>query len=346
MSAEHRSEFETLLNEFFTETCPPELVQQIEDSGTNSAPAQELWAAITEMELPRIGIEESHGGAGGGPEELVTALRAHGHAAAPSPLAASHVALWALAKTEPSIAVTNDQLAVFAYPDPRNSTTTTMAGTVHGVAWGRHADLIVLPSPDSNGAELLLIAAENARVVEGTDLAGMPLDSLHFDAAQVERTPWPGAPEALTHRAMLAQAALMSGALEAVTALTIEYVKTREQFGRPLGKFQSVQQHIVQLQQMSTMSALAVDRAAQQAAAGNTFAAVLAKALVNENALLAVRAAHQAHGAMGMTREYRLQLFTRRLNAWVGQAGSRGELTPLIAESAHRAGFANVLSTN
>jgi acyl-CoA dehydrogenase len=70
-----------------------------------------------------------------------------------------------------------------------------------------------------------------------------------------------------------------------------------------------------------------VDRAGLATASGDgTFDAAAAKLVVNQQAALAVRAAHQAHGAIGMTQEYRLQHLTRRLNAWRGDSGDEQSL--------------------
>lgn len=54
---------------------------------------------------------------------------------------------------------------------------------------------------------------------------------------------------------------------------------------------------------------------------GGSLEIVATKSVANRHAGLAARAAHQAHGAIGMTREYRLQHFTRRLHTWRGEFG-------------------------
>ncbi|ERB50616.1 hypothetical protein N806_05330 [Rhodococcus sp. P27] len=114
----------------------------------------------------------------------------------------------------------------------------------------------------------------------------------------------------------------MSGAMESASTLTRRYVSDRVQFGRPVAQFQAVQQHIVTLAQMASMSTLAVDRTAHALIRGDAdFEVSATKLVVSQNALVSVRAAHQAHGAIGMTREYRLQQLTRRLHAWRSEFG-------------------------
>jgi acyl-CoA dehydrogenase len=116
-------------------------------------------------------------------------------------------------------------------------------------------------------------------------------------------------------------------------------VGQREQFGRPIGKFQSVQAHIVELAQASALTALSVDRAAAAALHGAaSFEIVATKSVANRNAGLAARAAHQAHGAIGMTQEYALQLLTRRLHTWRGDFGDEASMNTRLGAAIARAG--------
>jgi acyl-CoA dehydrogenase len=164
-------------------------------------------------------------------------------------------------------------------------------------------------------------------IVPGTDLAGLPRDVVRFADAPAAVRPWNRQVESAAARGALLRAAQMAGAVQEVARLTHEYVTQRVQFGQSVGRFQSVQQHVVTLAQMAVMSTLVVERAGLAAVSGDgTFDLCAAKLVVNQNAALAVRAAHQAHGAIGMTQEYRLQHFTRRLNAWRGDFGDEQSL--------------------
>jgi acyl-CoA dehydrogenase len=85
--------------------------------------------------------------------------------------------------------------------------------------------------------------------------------------------------------------------------------------------------HLVELAQAATLTTLCVERAGLAAAAGPASLEIIAtRSVASRHAGLAARAAHQAHGAIGMTREYRLQHLTRRLHAWRGEFGDEAGL--------------------
>lgn len=115
----------------------------------------------------------------------------------------------------------------------------------------------------------------------------------------------------------LCVAGQMAGAMAAVLELTTGYAKERSQFGRPISGFQAIQQQI---------SVLAEEAAAAQAAADLAFAhpldsmtdeiVAVAKVTVGEAAATVAGIAHAVHGAIGISHEHDLHLYTTRLHAW------------------------------
>jgi acyl-CoA dehydrogenase len=104
--------------------------------------------------------------------------------------------------------------------------------------------------------------------------------------------------------------------------MTVGYTNERVQFGRPVARFQAVQRHLVDGAQDAVLVGMAADTAARAASRGEArFEIASAKLLANQAAFTATRAAHQAHGAMGMTREYPLHQLSRRLWAWRSEYG-------------------------
>ena len=116
----------------------------------------------------------------------------------------------------------------------------------------------------------------------------------------------------------------MAGALLAMSDLTVEYTSERRQFGQAVGRFQAVQAHLVRCAEEAALVDLAVQVAAREADRGYArFEIASVKLLADDVARIATRAAHQAHGAIGMTQEYALHHLSRRLWSWRAEYGDR-----------------------
>ncbi|EHN76869.1 acyl-CoA dehydrogenase, partial [Streptomyces coelicoflavus ZG0656] len=104
----------------------------------------------------------------------------------------------------------------------------------------------------------------------------------------------------------------MAGAHDRVLELTVDHVTTRVQFGRPLAKFQAIQQELAKLAGEVAAASAAADQAADAYVAGGdiTFAVAVARARIGEAASKASAIAHQLHGAIGFTREHVLHRYT------------------------------------
>jgi alkylation response protein AidB-like acyl-CoA dehydrogenase len=133
------------------------------------------------------------------------------------------------------------------------------------------------------------------------------------------------APEALHAAAMVG---LMAGAMGQALALSIEHVNMRQQFGRPLGKFQAVQQSLAVLAcEVAAVDAAAAAMAARLDASGldadaADFEIAAAKLRANRAVGIVTGIAHQVHGAIGFTREYELNRVTIPLMRWRGMYGN------------------------
>ena len=178
-------------------------------------------------------------------------------------------------------------------------------------------------------------------------MAGEPRDTLTFaglrlsaDAAAPVRGGTSRA--ALYRRGALARATMMSGALERAMDLAVNYAQERQQFGRPISKFQAVQQNLAVLAGQ-TAAAVAAANLGIEALSRNDPEArgvsliAIAKTRVGDAATLACEIAHQVHGAIGFTQEYALQLATRRLWSWREEFGPDPEWAARLGGlSAHR----------
>ena len=286
--------------------------------------ADGLWNALRHTGFSDVPVPEELGGAGGSVAAAVALLCAAGAHGAPVPMAeAGLVGGWLLAS------------AGIPLPDGVRTALTPTAtlrldgdrlfGTAPAVAWGHRAEYVVglvdgvvvlAPGPAQSGGPA---------VSRGVNLADEPRDTIAFDGLPV--TARADAPDEVTEQSLweriaLGRVALMTGAVAAVAAMTLRYSGEREQFGRPIGRFQAVQAHLVTIHQQATALASAVDGAVDAVEAGRGgFEIACAKMLADRAAQLVTAAAHQTHGAIGMTKEYPLHYLTRRLWAWRDEAG-------------------------
>ena len=97
--------------------------------------------------------------------------------------------------------------------------------------------------------------------------------------------------------------------------MTVDYVKERIQFGRPIGSFQAVQHHCANMAVDVEGSRYIAYQAAWALAQGEVSPGKVAaaKAWVSDASKRVCELAHQCHGAIGFTKEYDLQLYTRRI---------------------------------
>jgi acyl-CoA dehydrogenase len=309
---------------------------------------RDLWEAVADLGLPGIGVSEEAGGSGGALADVVTLLRTAGRYAVPLPLLEHHLAAWLVAAAGGTV----DGAEPWSVAPPQAPLTidgTTVSGTLRDVAWGGSvARVVALAEQSDGGVRVAVVEPTYAEVTSGRDIAGQPRDVLTFDGAPAEILTSAVTPDALAQRGAVLRAAQMAGAMAAVNDLTRGYTAQRQQFGRPIGTFQSVRTHLVYLAQMAVMTQLCVDRAAAALEDGRdaSFDALATKLVANQNAAVTIRSGHQAHGAIGMTREYALQDHTRRLNAWRGDWGAELALADRIGEAALAAGQVARLATD
>ncbi len=317
-----------LVEKLFSRIATQEAVAKAESAGLDP----QLWGIIEDLGLPWVGVEDTLGGSGGSLMDLLTVLRAAGRHAVPLPLAETNLAAWIMACGGGAVPGGTATVVPGSGRDTLVLDEGTLQGTAHGVPWAGDAERIVCILPDGSGFASVSVEPAQLTIRTGVDLAGSPYGTITADHVDVTPLAWVGPGDAAMLRGGLLRAAVMTGALEAVRDLTVAYTMERSQFGRPVCANQSVQHHLVTLAQAAATAHSAVQQAALATTGGadGSFAACAAKLVVNREAAAAVRAAHQAHGAIGMTSEYRLQQFTRRLQAWRRQFGTEEELSQRI----------------
>ncbi|BBZ14767.1 acyl-CoA dehydrogenase family protein [Mycobacterium branderi] len=288
-----------------------------------SSDDQQLWNALQQSGFSDAPIPEELGGAGGTVADAVQLLRAAGAHAAPVPLAeAGLVGGWLLASA--GLALPEGFRTALPPGASLRLDGDRLFGTAPAVPWGHCAEhviglvdgvVVLAPGPAAPSG--------GPAVIRGVNLAEEPRDTLVFDGVQVTARAGTSITEqTLWERTALGRAALMAGAISAVATMTLRYSREREQFGRPIGRFQAVQAHLVTIHQQAAVVASAVDGAVEAVELGRGgFEIACAKVLTDRAARLVTAAAHQTHGAIGMTKEYPLHYLTRRLWAWQDEAG-------------------------
>lgn len=321
-----------LVDRLFTDKVAHERVLEADGSPL----LRDLWDTVAELGLPWIGVEEDAGGSGGTLADVVALLRASGEHAVPLPLLENHLAAWLVAASGGQVEAEPWTIAPGTAADTLALDGDRVSGALHDVAWGGAAARVVAVV----GTQVVVLDPADAEVKPGRDLAGQPRDVLTFDGASAQVLTSAVTLDELRQRGAVLRAAQMSGAMQAVYDITKRYTSERQQFGRPIGTFQSVRTHLVYLAQMAVMTQVSVDRASAALASGRdaSFDAYTAKLVADQNAAVSIRSGHQAHGAIGMTREYSLQDVTRRLNTWRGDWGAEQELADRIGGAVLGAG--------
>jgi acyl-CoA dehydrogenase len=321
------------------DTCTLPVVRQAETDRW----APSVWTAVAEMGLPWISVPEESGGSGGELADALAVLKVAGAYAAPVPLAETGVLAGWLAA---GAGLPLPEGPVTVVPGSADDTLVLagdrLQGRAHRVPWAAASDRVVALLDDGGRPMVASIPTSQVVVEPGTNLAGEPRDTVSFpDVVCADLAPAaPGVDaEAFRDRGALTRVMLSAGAIGRISELTLGYTSERQQFGVPVGKFQAVQAHLVQLAQDAAEVSIAADLAARAAERGRArFEIAAAKLLASRGSISATRAAHQAHGAIGMTQEYELQLMTRRLWSWRSEYGDERAWSRVLGSFVARAG--------
>lgn len=359
------TEEQTMLQEaadgFLTEHAPIAHLRKLRDDRDADGVSRDLWRAFGEMGFAGVLIPEDHGGAGLGAVEAGVIAESLGRTLTPSPFMGSAVLsakvladggseaqqawLPKIAAGEAILSLAVDEGAKHA--PSRIATRAERAGNgfrLNGakafVLDGHVADALIVVAKAEEGATLFLVDPKAAGVeiertvmVDAHNAARIVLNDVAVDADAVIGEVGNG--EALLNGALAlgraCAASSLTGAGDQAFKVTLEYLRTRKQFGKLIGEFQALQHraaHLfteLELARAATLGALqALDAGREDA----DLAASVAKAKAGRVAELAVQEAVQMHGGVGMTDEFDVGLFMKRvrvLNELLGDAGFHSE---------------------
>ncbi len=211
-----------------------------------------------------------------------------------------------------------------------------LTGEAVHVPWARHAHRFVTLATSADGTHLVEIELNKASITPSANLASEPRDTVAFQDAPVTQVSAPLSFDELHMMTTLETAfrlALMTGAIDKINDLTIQYTNEREQFGRPIHRFQLVQQHIVHLAGETAIALAAFNNVTDALLVHNACSNEVAYARLRlEEAIQTVATiAHQVHAAIGTTHEHSLHQYTRRLWSWRDEGTSTAYWTDVVA---------------
>ncbi len=212
-----------------------------------------------------------------------------------------------------------------------------LEGKASRVAFARHASNVLLAAAD--GEEGVLIAARRGKPAHGVNIAGEPRDDMTFGDTAGATVPGLNGDDLMCAGAALRSIAI-AGVLERVLLQTVEYARTRVQFGKPIASFQAIQQQLAVLAGHTAAAGLAAEAAIADLESPEALrrSAAVAKTRCGEAAGAAASIAHQVHGAIGITKEHSLHFATRRLWSWRAEFGAESYWAEKLGRAAARAG--------
>lgn len=301
-----------------------------------------LWGSASELGWLALSSPEDHGGLGLGPAELSVVYEELGRAVAPLPVLGSMMVVEALTR--------GGDLAQQAGWIPRLAGGKLVGATSHLTPAGLYSSLTMSPDGagslvldgvadnllDGAAASVLLLLARDGDAwrwilvepaVDGVTVEKIELidRTRHLGRATFDRVVLPAGrvlagdavaiADGLIRHAALALASDGMGGAQAILDITLEYLKTRQQFGRPIGSFQALKHrcadHQIALVAMRALVGEAVVKAAAGASDAHRYA-LSAKAMACEVFARIAEDAVQLHGGIGYTWEHACHLYLKR----------------------------------
>lgn len=345
--SESQQILKTNARKFFAAECPPAEVRRI--MATPTAHDAALWDKMAEQGFTGITCPEQFCGLGLGIVELALLLEEMGRALVPGPFFSTVVVCGNLIEQAGTLdqkrawlapICDGEMRAAFASIDAPGS-----ASQVSGSSLSAEKALV----PDAAEAGVFVVECGGALYIVGKEHARITLTpsmdltrrlyTVRFEDAPCDKLP--GAYRRALDIATLGVAAELAGGMQRVLDQTVEYAKTRKQFGKPIGQYQAVQHQCADmfLWMESTRSAVYYAAWALETRAPDaSLAASIAKMYAGDAARECGNRGIQVHGGMGFTWENDLHLYYRRFKwaetAFGDSTHHRERIASMIMDSA------------
>lgn len=313
----------------------------------------EMWAQFAELGLLAAPFSEEDGGLGGGPIDAMVVMEEFGKGLVVEPFLQTVVLAGGFLKAGTSVQkedhlaalISGERVFAFAYAEPKGrynladlETTATKDGSgwkisghkavVIGAPWASHLIVTARTSGgrrDAKGVGVFIVA-KDAKGVTTRDyptVDGRRASEVYFENVSVGADAVIGDPsdslglvEKVTDEAIAALCAEACGAMKVANAQTVEYSKTRKQFGTPIGKFQVLQHRMADMfiehEQSVSMTYMATLKLGEDDVTRKK-AASAAKVRIGQGGRFIGQQSIQIHGGMGMTDELAIGHYFKRL---------------------------------
>jgi alkylation response protein AidB-like acyl-CoA dehydrogenase len=343
--------------DFVTGRSSLKRIRELRDAGGDGF-SRPLWRQMAELGWAGIVLPEQYGGAGLGYVDLMVVMEELGRGLVPEPMLSS-VLLGANTlllggsdeqkKTHLPKAAAGEELLALAQQEPRSRYDLAHVETraeKAGAGWrltgekiqvldGAAADVLIVSvrtsgAPrDAGGVTLFLVSrgadglgVERQSRVDARGAALVRLDGVEVDAAAVIGEVGGGVAllQRVIDRATIALTAEMLGAMSVAFDTTLDYLKTRQQFGKVIGSFQALKHRAARLYMEIELARSLVMAAHAAVDAGKSEPEIarlasMAKARLSDAFVLVANEAVQMHGGIGMTDEHDIGFFLKRARA-------------------------------
>ncbi len=340
---EEQQQFADALRRWIDKDYGFEARKKIIHSG--SGVSEQAWATLAELGMLALPVPEEQGGFNGSAVDMMIVMQELGRGLVVEPYFATALGVQFLKLAGGQehllerVAAGDLKLAcALGEQQSRHAlndvlTTADAAGRISGrktvVLHGAQAGAFIVSARsgggqcDTEGISLYVVPGEanGVKVTDYRTIDGQRAATVEFDGAQgtllgVEGSGWPLLEAATDYGAALLCAEAV-GAMDAIFAATLEYLKTRQQFGAPIGKFQALQHRMadmfIHLEQARSMAMLAAVKAASPDDEERRRVVSAAKVRVNQAARFVGQQAVQLHGGMGVTDELPAAHYFKRL---------------------------------
>jgi pimeloyl-CoA dehydrogenase small subunit len=334
-----------------------------------------MWTQYAELGLLALPFDEKYGGIGGNAVDTMLVMEAFGRALAIEPYMATIVLSGSLLRLGgndeqrdtylPKIAA-GEMTMAFAHSEPqaryalsdvkttarKDGNSYILDGTKTLVLHGDSANMFIISArlngaqSDMSGLALFLVDANSSGLTrrgyatnDGQRAAELTLANVRVPADAALGTPDEAYPliEKVVDIAIAAQCAEAVGAMSVMHEMTVDYLKTRKQFGVPIGNFQVLQHRaaemLIALEQARSMAMLAAMTAEEDDAGVRRKAISAAKVQICNSGRLIGQQATQLHGGIGMTMEYAVGHYFKRVTAIAATFGDAAHHLDILARA-------------